>query len=1225
MSYPELFALLVGVNEYKNAKISNLNGCVNDVKAMYEFLTQRMGVPTENIRLLTSTGEESTEDRSSRKNIINGWMWLTERASVGDQVFFHYSGHGAQATSTDPNELDGYDETLVPFDSRENDANGNPIYDILDKELARLIAMVAAKGALVTVVLDCCHSGSGTRTLVPVRKTISDKRIRPPETLVLGTKRMQGEPAGATLRSGWKIDADHVLLAGCRDEELSYEYRSPVNGDWHGALTFFLLQKLQELRPHMTWQEVHDAVQVKVNGVYARQTPQLEGPGERTVFGGLAPSGGLHLNVTGAEDIGDSVRIRLKGGAGVGLTPGSRVELQDSHPLTSSALGSGEVIETNVDHAYALIRGVHAVDFTLPAKAKVTAYGYENLRYEVATEDPLLIATLTSEDSSPFLSVVDLDSLYAAVQRWPQAGARQRRTPQFHVSVDHDTYVIQDSSGVQLVQETPAHTAAGAAKTAENLHHLAVFYNVRNLRNPSPLFLLDAGLCVEAQTYTRAGFSAPKDGEPLGQDGVLPPGRKLWLTVRNNSAENLYVTVFNLSAQFGIRRIYPERAPCQLVAAGKEFFISNIETATAPDAEAPVEILKVFATRAPTSFDALEMPELNKPHETGKTRASGPLAELINSIRYDGSGPRKLMVGRDDIHDGWITKQVATTVLPKQGIHILPEDSCTIEVGSVLDISLEKPAGFSGQLVVSTLTNATWGIEKPLSLPPGLANPDAAEFFDPLCFSQSAQAVSVSPGVLALSAEVDQFSAVSAEAPLRLEMSVKDEPDLAGILPIAFDGEYYYVVGHRVDAKTESQDVRKRRMAVEITHLPIPGETAADDDVADERPGYLKQIVRLLIYIGRLFFNRILGEKRPAERDGPKVLSKVGDDRVDELPAYSLKRTLRLFFYRILHQKRPAELGVRKVLPGAAKGLPLYVDVTKGDIAKARKALLVTHGFGSNTEQLVQKALPDLLALDDYDLTLSYDYETINTGIRENGRLLANELRSLGFGADRRPSLDIFCHSMGTQVTRACVELEGGHEFVERVFMSGAHNTGTLLAEAQRLVPWLATILLNQAGLFLPVFLAQLLAARLPHMAAGMRDLAPSAEIYQHLNEKRTALDVKYYVQIGVNSVADGPVNWRKIFRKTELMRFFDKGLDQVLGPNDLLVGVKSAKSVQGGNWPNLEVDVLGCNHFEYFYTEESLNALRRQFLLKNSPVIKAPALFRVWKRVLQWFVDSNL
>ncbi|MDE0465265.1 MAG: caspase family protein [Caldilineaceae bacterium] len=1191
MLSPRLFAVVVGINHYRSSVISDLGGCANDARAIYGFLTQRLGVPTENIRLLTSTGAEPDEKLPSRQNIIDGWRWLIEQARTGDQLFFHYSGHGSQAISSDPNEPDGYDETLVPSDSRTTDDRGRPVYDILDKELAALIAAAEERGAKVTVVLDCCHAGSGTRALVPVRRTVADRRARPADTVLPEASRAR---TVASRHWSGKLGSEHVLLAGCRDEEMSHEYRSPTNGAWYGAMTHFLLQKLQELHPQMTWREVHDSVQTQVHSVYARQLPQLEGPGNRAVFGELTPHAGSYLNVISAREAGDTgndVIIRIGGGAAVGLTPGSHVELfpAGSEALEGRGLGRGEVIDTRVDSSYALIKGVRHTEFSLPARVKVTAYGYQRLMYEVTSADPFLLAELTTAPSSPFLH---------AVGRSTQDGFTR-----FHVAVENDAYVIQDGSGVQIVEDRPPRTQAGAAKTAAYLHHLATFHNVRTLRNPSPMALMEEALSFDVQTYTRASLTFPRDGEPLGQDGVLPPGRKLWITIRNNSSENLYVTVFSLSARFGVRRIYPERAPYQLVAPGKAFFVNNIEPSVKePGAESEAEIFKVFATRVPTSFDVLELPELNEPNGTEETRAFGPLAELMNGIRYDGPRVRNLMVQRDDTHDRWITKQVAVTALRKQEECALPQGQNRINVGTDLDITVEKPAGLGGLLVVSSLKQFSWDAEDPISLPPGLNSPEAAPFFQPLSFSHSAGGGS--PGVLVLDTSAKQLSTISAESPLRIALSVENDPEIAGIAAVAFDGEYYYMVGHPTDAQNLSEDGDRRRMAVEITHLPIPDAAAEKSGSAGTR-WWSRVTTRGANGVegrqgrgGRGLFGRLFGYlqeewRMAAEAAGGKEPAPGEEDA--EVPVRDAKHAVRVLFYKLFYQKLPPDLGVRQVRLESG-GTPVYSKVTSQDVSKARRALLITHGFGSSTEKLVQRALPHLKELDEYDLALTFDYETINTGIRESGLLMTAQLRRLGFGTDTGPPLDIFSHSMGTQVARVCVEMESGHQFVERVIMVGAHNTGTALAESHRLIPWLATIILNQAGLMDYEVLAQLLVIGISRLTTGIQDLAPSAELYQKLNDPRNEVDVRYYIQIGINTEMDGPINWRKLFSKTEMTRILDKALDQVLGPNDLLVGVASARGVRGGNWPDLQVDVIGCHHFEYFYAKESLEGLRREF-----------------------------
>src|SRR4051794_31228880 len=57
-------------------------------------------------------------------------------------------------------EPDGKDEAIVPTDAGYADPAA---YYLLDKEIGWLIGRITDVGAFVTVVMDCCHSSSGTR------------------------------------------------------------------------------------------------------------------------------------------------------------------------------------------------------------------------------------------------------------------------------------------------------------------------------------------------------------------------------------------------------------------------------------------------------------------------------------------------------------------------------------------------------------------------------------------------------------------------------------------------------------------------------------------------------------------------------------------------------------------------------------------------------------------------------------------------------------------------------------------------------------------------------------------------------------------------------------------------------------------------------------------------------------------------------------------------------
>ncbi len=142
-------ALLVGINRYPDPG-NELKGCVNDVRQMAETLKSRYGFPGDgNMRILTDA-------RATTKAILDGLAWLAAGASPGDSLVFHYSGHGSQVPDRNGDETtDRLDEILCPYDLDWD-------HPLTDDDLAAACAGIP-QGALLTVILDCCHSGTGLR------------------------------------------------------------------------------------------------------------------------------------------------------------------------------------------------------------------------------------------------------------------------------------------------------------------------------------------------------------------------------------------------------------------------------------------------------------------------------------------------------------------------------------------------------------------------------------------------------------------------------------------------------------------------------------------------------------------------------------------------------------------------------------------------------------------------------------------------------------------------------------------------------------------------------------------------------------------------------------------------------------------------------------------------------------------------------------------------------
>jgi secreted trypsin-like serine protease len=149
-------AFLVGIDQYQNPKF-NLKGSVNDVRNMRALLIDTLRYQPEQIVTLLDA-------QATRANILKTFDdWLIRDSAPGARVFFFMSSHGAQVPDLNGDEKDGLDETLVPYDTRLETQNGQKVLrnQIIDDEIDALLKRIADRK--VTIVIDACHSGTGTR------------------------------------------------------------------------------------------------------------------------------------------------------------------------------------------------------------------------------------------------------------------------------------------------------------------------------------------------------------------------------------------------------------------------------------------------------------------------------------------------------------------------------------------------------------------------------------------------------------------------------------------------------------------------------------------------------------------------------------------------------------------------------------------------------------------------------------------------------------------------------------------------------------------------------------------------------------------------------------------------------------------------------------------------------------------------------------------------------
>ena len=258
-------ALLVGINRYPDPG-NELKGCVNDVRQMADTLKRRYGFPADgNLRTLTDA-------RATTKAILDGLAWLAAGASPGDSLVFHYSGHGSQVPDRNGDETtDHLDEILCPYDLDWD-------HPLTDDDLAAACAGIP-QGALLTVILDCCHSGTGLRDFVrprgiPLSEAPDRRRFLPhPESPHPDPER----PRILARRFGVSITRTNaVLIAACRDDQTSAD--AWIDGGYHGAHTHYLCQSLRNGPGDLTCRALVSATGSALSRAGFDQVPQLEGP-----------------------------------------------------------------------------------------------------------------------------------------------------------------------------------------------------------------------------------------------------------------------------------------------------------------------------------------------------------------------------------------------------------------------------------------------------------------------------------------------------------------------------------------------------------------------------------------------------------------------------------------------------------------------------------------------------------------------------------------------------------------------------------------------------------------------------------------------------------------------------------------------------------------------------------------------------------------------------------
>jgi hypothetical protein len=660
--------LLIGIDEYLYPEIPPLEGCVNDAELMANILEHRFGFPAANLTVLR-------DEAATRSAILAELDRLVDRAGKGDIVVVHYSGHGSQMTDREGDEPDGMDDTIVPHDSGRRT---NPNRDISDDEIYQRLLRLTAMTPNVTLIFDCCHSGTLTRDLFGSRGRWVEADRRPVSELPPSP--VGGTPLPDKTRdlgpSGWLPLGDrYVLVAGCRDDESSYEHQA--SGVKHGALTFFLGLEFAAARSTTTYRDAFEAASVQVTAAYPRQHPQLEGARDRALFG-LNEIEPMRFAAV-RQRVGD--QVTLAAGAAHGVSIGSRWGVYPAGSKEATEATRLGLVEIEAVQAVAsparIVHEAQPAAIGAGSRAVEEAHAYGEMRLVVEVQSPPAYRRAADELSSQIAASLLLrpavagESADLAARIVPPRSAIRQGDPAPQLgALAEAVWAIVGRDGRLAMPIHAISEPEVAGLLCDNLERAARYRRTLALRNPNP----NSALAGKVEfTLLRLGPTGDWiAAQPDSASGrvIYRPAERIVVRIVNRHTAPLYVSVLDFGLTGAIGLLYPIEGAGQALAAGRTLHVGVREgdelelalPAGFPYAADPTdrpaaggdETFKLFAATQPTDLSSLLQTGYRLLAPADLADDGSPLHRLL-ALALTGRGVRDIQRVSLTTGDDWTT------------------------------------------------------------------------------------------------------------------------------------------------------------------------------------------------------------------------------------------------------------------------------------------------------------------------------------------------------------------------------------------------------------------------------------------------------------------------------------------------------------------------------------------------------------------------------------------
>lgn len=1140
----KVFALLLGIDNYPT---SPLDGCVHDSEIMEEYL--QTIIPADQLVLQTLRN-----DKATKSNVIDGFLQHLAQAKQDDMVFLHYAGHGSREHA-DPMfwqiEPDRQNEVMVLYDSIQ----GNEFKPLADKELRWLISRIANNNPNITLMLDCCHSGGGTRSTATSRYTaVNGTKIRSINDYVFAQSKYGGNLDQYKDNKGnfYIPNGRHILMAGARSNQTAKELR--VGDQVHGIFTYSILETLKNSGGNITYSDLMKRASVRVLNTVSEQVPQLEA---------IQPN---DINTIFLQNV---------------------VNVQKAYYIVTKNKSNQWTIDAG---------SVHGIPATTVAPTTFALYKNTDDPTDTnsrsigdATTDKVLagnsivkpLDNLTEETYKALVKHIPIPVTYilfeqeSSTSRIQQEGITQLRNalattngsnPSFYIKETNNTgeakykviayekdgkqryRIIKPTTDVPIVQQIDGFNPDSARKIIRQLEHIARYDRTAELTNPTTKISGNKGLelLVWIQQNGLETTANTADAEirmpySFSNGEWQPAAFKVRLT--NKSDKRLYVTALAMTSDFSVTNEY---LPIMELQVGEEAFLFDGQYIPTEVADNWLKLginqekmsLKIIAATEQFDSSLLNMPALEMP--TSNRSAEQPRNALEALMIESNHGKRAFGFGKNEPTSDWTTAYISFVATK----NLTPEAAKP----ALAKVQMNTPKNFAARIGLASLfsRNSTRSLTGDNStesnidivLPPPLDKSRPIYYGSP-----TANAPDLNLLVLS---ELSNPQAVTPKQPLELNLPFSHRA-AERLIPFASDGELFYPLGYAKNGANNTTNVY-------IERLPDANEAV------NER-GIGKTI--------KIVLQKLAGEKLGFPYNYPALC---------------------------IANRNPND------------GIIQYNN-QKNDITTAianKKVLLVIHGFSSDSTQLLS---PDSDNISNslyndfaqkYDIILTYDYDTFSTPISRSAKDLATKLTEIGIQPQQ---VTILAHCTGGLVARYFIENEGGSQYVKKLIMAGTPNNGTPWTRMKEWALVAATFATNQMTQYgIPPETIGFLSdkARLANELDQIsKDVRIGSPFLEQLN-RPSGVKIPYIIIAGnaalVNDATGKAKNWtQRIFSRYNVTMVAQRALSLFLfgDKNDIAVSVRSMCTVDPQHNPQTRYMEVACDHFSYFHSAPGMSAIR--------------------------------